>query len=80
MGSKSTDLLEQPLWYYSFYLHISLGGMALLAGAAQFFKQSRAKYLKVHKLLGKIYVVSVIISSIAGLIIAFNATEGSCQS
>lgn len=76
LGSKSTTLLEQPLWHYSFYLHISLGGIALLAGATQFFKQSRSKYMKVHKLLGKTYVVSVIISSIAGLIIAFNATGG----
>lgn len=76
LGSKSPDLLANNLYLLIFYTHISLGGLALLTGFSQFFKKLRKKRLGLHKFLGKIYVLSVLLSGAAGLVIAFFATGG----
>lgn len=76
LGSKSPDLLANNLYLFIFYTHISLGGLALLTGFSQFFKKLRKKRLGLHKFLGKIYVLSVLLSGIAGLVIAYFATGG----
>lgn len=43
--------------------HAFFGALALLLGAFQFSNRLRAKYLKVHRILGYLYVVSVFISA-----------------
>jgi uncharacterized membrane protein len=73
---KSEELRQSIWWNAAFYLHIGLGGIALLTGFSQFSKKLRTWNLKFHRLLGKIYVVSVLISSVAGLYIAMFATGG----
>jgi len=73
---KTAELLANVFWNTGFYLHISFGGLALLVGWIQFSKKFRNANLKRHRLLGKIYVFAVLISSIAGLYIAFYATGG----
>lgn len=45
-------------------------------GWSQFSKRIRGKRLKLHRLLGKIYVVSVLLSSVAGLYVAVFANGG----
>src|ERR1700716_2512749 len=67
--SKPVELLRNPIWHTVFYLHISFGGIAMLTGWTQFSKKLRGRYLRVHRLVGKIYVLSVFISSCAGLYI-----------
>jgi uncharacterized membrane protein len=52
----------------------------LLCGWSQFLKSSRSKYLKLHRFLGKIYVITVLLSGIAGLYLAFHATGGAIAS
>lgn len=76
LGSKSPQLLESFLYLPAFYTHIFLGGLALLAGFSQFLPKLRRKYLGLHRVLGKIYVISVLLSGIAGLGIAYFATGG----
>ncbi len=76
LGSKSAELLSDTLWNISFYGHIVLGGLALLIGWLQFNKKLRIKNIKLHRNLGKIYVISVLISGICGLYIALYATGG----
>ncbi|WP_296384653.1 DUF2306 domain-containing protein [Winogradskyella sp.] len=76
MGSKTADLLSDVFWNVGFYGHITLGGLALLIGWLQFNKKLRIKNLKFHKLIGKSYVISVLISGVCGLYIAFYATGG----
>ncbi len=65
-----------PIWNISFYTHIYLGGIALLIGWTQFIKQLRVKKIGLHRRIGKIYILSVILSGIAGLYISFYATGG----
>ena len=76
LASKSTELLTNNLWNIAFYCHIILGGIALLIGWLQFSKKLRNKNLKLHRIIGKLYVISVLISGTSGLYIAFFATGG----
>ncbi len=76
LGSKSAELLSDTLWNISFYGHIVLGGLALLIGWLQFNKKLRIKNIKLHRNIGNIYVISVLISGICGLYIALYATGG----
>lgn len=74
--SKSPELIASTFYIGMFYTHTGLGGLALLVGFSQFFKKLRLKRLKLHKILGKIYVISVLISGTTGLYIAYYATGG----
>ena len=76
LSSKSTELLSDNLWNIGFYGHIILGGLALLFGWLQFSQKLRRKNIKLHRIIGKTYVVSVLISGICGLFIALYATGG----
>jgi uncharacterized membrane protein len=76
VASKTSEVRESMLWLISFYAHIFLGGIALLAGWSQFITRIRSRNVQVHRTLGKIYLVAVIISGVAGLYIAFYATGG----
>lgn len=76
LGSKSEELLASTLYNIGFYTHIYFGGLALLTGWSQFSKKWRIKFLKTHRALGKIYVISVLFSGLAGLYIAFHANGG----
>lgn len=76
LGSKPAELLSS-IWYLpAFYTHIFLGGLALLTGFSQFFPRLRKKKLGLHRTLGKIYILAVLLSGTAGLIIAYFATGG----
>lgn len=75
-GFKSTQLLVDPFWNSAFYMHIFLGGLALLIGWAQFGANFRNKNKGLHKQIGKVYVLSVLLSAVTGIYIAFSATGG----
>lgn len=76
LGSKSQELLANTFWNICFYSHISLGGIALLIGWSQFSEKFRKKSIQLHRNIGKIYIVSVLISAIAGIYIGYYATGG----
>jgi len=76
LASKSESLLSNVIWNIGFYGHITFGGIALLIGWMQFSKKMRAHNLRRHRLVGKIYVGSVLISGICGIFIGFYATGG----
>ena len=76
LTSKSDELLADSLWNTMFYAHIGFGGIAMLTGFSQFFQGIRAKHMRIHRRLGKIYCIVVMLSGIAGLYIAFYATGG----
>lgn len=76
LASKPVDVLNDALWKICFYLHISLGGFALLIGWSQFVQRWRNKYLRLHRTIGKIYLLSVVISGVSGLYIAIFASGG----
>jgi len=76
LASKTDELLADPIWNIGFYTHIFLGGLALLIGWTQFSSKLRNKNIAVHRMTGKVYVVSVLVSSIAGIYIGIFATGG----
>ena len=76
LASKSDVLLADVFWNIGFYGHILLGGLALAIGWVQFSKKIRNANLGRHRTIGKVYVISVLISGSCGVFIAFNATGG----
>lgn len=57
-------------------LHFLAGGIVIIVGAMQFNARFRAKYLHIHRLFGRIYVVGCLIGGFAGLYLAFYSTGG----
>lgn len=76
LNSKSDALLSTSIWRIGFYTHIILGGIALSIGWAQFSKKIRNRNPKLHRAIGKVYVVAVLLSGTAGIGIGFYATGG----
>ncbi|MFT4577044.1 MAG: putative membrane protein [Polaribacter sp.] len=76
LSNKTPELLANTFWNVAFYTHISLGGFSLLIGWSLFLKKFRAKKLHLHRLIGKIYVIAVLLSSVTGLVAAYYATGG----
>ena len=50
--------------------HLGAGGVAMAVGAFQFGARLRARRPRVHRLLGKVYVIAVAVSGIAALLLA----------
>jgi uncharacterized membrane protein len=50
--------------------HTLCGLIALLAGPAQFSSRFRQRHLKFHRVLGRIYVISVFIGALSGIALA----------
>lgn len=76
LSSKPIELLTNIFWNIGFYTHIILGGIALLIGWTQFSPKIRVRNLTLHKQIGKIYMIAVLLSSITGIYIALFATGG----
>lgn len=76
LSSKSPELLVDIVWNIAFYTHIVLGGIALLIGWTQFSPKVRLKNLRLHRQLGKVYLIAVLLSAITGIYIGFFATGG----
>ena len=76
LSSKTPELLANAAWNLAFYSHITFGGLALLSGWSQFSKKIRTKHVRLHRRLGKIYVVAVLISAMAAVYVGFFATGG----
>jgi uncharacterized membrane protein len=76
LASKSAELLANNLWNIMFYTHIILGAIALLIGWIQFNKKLRLKNISIHRKIGKLYVISVLLSGFSGFYIGYFATGG----
>lgn len=59
-----------------FILHISAASIALALGPLQFLPKFRAKNLGLHRWLGRIYAVSILVAGGAGLVIALWSEGG----
>ena len=76
LNSKSEALLADAIWNGMFYTHILMGGLALMVGWVQFSKKIRRKNIQLHRNLGKVYMISVLLSGLAALYIGYHATGG----
>lgn len=57
----------RAIWLFP---HVVLGIVASLIGPFQFVTKFRNKYLKLHRNMGRVYVISVILAGIAGMYLA----------
>jgi uncharacterized membrane protein len=76
LSSKPDHILKSVVWNICFYTHIITGAIALLIGWLQFLNTFRNKYIKIHRLIGLIYLFSVMASGISGIYIGIFATSG----
>jgi uncharacterized membrane protein len=76
LQSKPRALVTTGWYLPAFYAHISGGGLALLIGWLQFSARLRARYPRLHRRIGTVYVVAVGLSSLAGCVLALFATGG----
>lgn len=76
LADKSPELLASGFWNLCFYAHVGFGGTALLTGWSQFFKKIRNKHLRLHRNLGKIYLLAVLLSGLSSLYIAYYTAGG----
>lgn len=63
-------------WYIMLYLHIVFGIVALVIGPFTLFSRFREKNIKRHRMMGKIYMLGILLGSVSGLYLAFYATGG----
>ena len=76
LSSKPNSLLQSTAYLLGFYTHIFMGGLALLTGFSQFFPRLRRNKLGLHRKLGALYVIAVLLSGVAALSISYFATGG----
>jgi len=74
------DLWDSRLYQLGFYIHVLLGPLALLSGPWQFLPGFRAKQPDIHRKIGYVYVLSITLSGLAGLLIAPFAETGEVAS
>ena len=71
------NLPSETYWSTAFYTHVGSGGVALGIGWIQFWKKFRLNNIRRHRLLGKIYVTSILVfASTSGQYLAWYASEG----
>ncbi|MDH3590872.1 MAG: DUF2306 domain-containing protein [Planctomycetota bacterium] len=76
-GLVSTEFLAKFTGYRGWAnLHFFGGGLALLLGPWQFNKRLRARRLQLHRGMGRVYLLAVAGSAVAGLFLATRATGG----
>ena len=76
LSTKSNELLGNMYWNGTFYIHIILGGIALLIGWMGFNTRIRLNHLSLHRVIGKIYISAALVSSLAGIGLSFFVTGG----
>lgn len=57
-------------------LHITSGTFALLIGPWQFSRRLRQRYLQLHRVSGRIYLIAVLLGCVAACRLAFGTTFG----
>lgn len=73
---KPDNVIYDMIWNIGFYTHIVTGGISLLIGWAQFLPKFRNKYLRLHRFIGIIYVISFILCGLSSVVISLYATGG----
>ncbi|GII85715.1 hypothetical protein Ssi03_37050 [Sphaerisporangium siamense] len=67
---------EVPLHYLSLVMHALPGGLALVIGPFQFLARLRAGRPGLHRIMGRIYMISVLAASVASIFAATFTLDG----
>ncbi len=71
------DIVHNMVWRAAFYIHITGGMLSIALGPFQFIRQLRERYLPLHRVIGKIYAIAILlIGAPTGLYMAFYANGG----
>lgn len=71
------DYISTTPWLIAFYIHVFSSIFVLLAGFTQFSKIFRSRFARVHRWMGRAYVLNILlITGPAGLLMAFYANGG----
>jgi len=71
------DLLSNMFWLVSFYLHLLFGVVAIFSGIPLFFNRLIPFKSTLHRILGKVYVLSILlITGPTGFYLSFFAEGG----
>jgi len=76
LSTKSEVLLSDLVWNIAFYGHIIPGGIALFIGWLQFSAKLRKRNINLHRNIGKVYFLTVMISGLCSLYIGYFSTGG----
>jgi uncharacterized membrane protein len=68
--------LENIIWRIAFWTHVGLGALALALGPFQLSVKRRQRNLSLHRQLGKLYVVSILLASLGAFYASFFADTG----
>ncbi len=60
-------------WYSMLYIHIATSIIALVIGPLTLSTKLREKNIKLHRILGRIYIIGIILGGVSGLYLAFYA-------
>ncbi len=73
---KSDALLSNTFYRIGFYTHIIFAAIALLVGWVQFSSKIRNRNLRLHRVIGKVYILTALLGSLGGIYIGFSSTGG----
>lgn len=72
--AQKQDYLNNKVWLFAFYTHVFTSLLSLVAGFTQFSKYILKHHRKLHRMMGKVYIVAVLFINVpAGFIIAIYA-------
>lgn len=75
LGKSRVDITSTTIQYPALVTHIVLAFIALVTGFLQFIERIRLKNSKVHRHIGRIYVMSVFISDLLAFGVIFYAED-----
>lgn len=71
------EFISDKAWMVAFYIHISSSILVVFTGPFQFVKALRNKFLRLHRVLGKIYVGAILfLAAPSGFYMALYANGG----
>lgn len=77
LGTKPDEVLDKPYFMLAFYVHIVSSVIVMPFGVLQFSSYLFQKYRKFHLLLGKAYILAILLlAAPSGLVIASFANGG----
>ncbi|QMV42423.1 DUF2306 domain-containing protein [Cohnella cholangitidis] len=76
INDKLNKMNLNDLWYAMLYIHIVTAIIAICTGWPQFIGKLRARSIRAHRAIGKIYSYCVLLGGVSGIYLSFYATGG----
>ncbi|WP_341792749.1 DUF2306 domain-containing protein [Rickettsia endosymbiont of Ceutorhynchus obstrictus] len=71
------EYIDNKIWKTAFYIHVFSAIITLFAGFSQFSKDFLKRFIRLHRIFGKIYVVTILVINFpVGMILAIYANGG----